>query len=151
MATDRPRPRARRRHVGPRRAWAVASLIAVAAAIAGAPATPASAAAAPAARTRSDATAEPGRAGRSVGSGTAGGQRTAPGQLNVAMLIVAVGMGLAITAPIACRERIARERSILGFRGQLRNADLVSLCQPRPAAQDQTGFHDPPPPASGGR
>lgn len=143
MTTHKPpRSHARRHRLRSSGAGALVAGIA-AVAIMAASATPAGAAVAPAARTDSEATLQPGRIAHDGGGG--------PGELDVAMLILMVGVGCAIAAPIAGRARLSRERSIRRFRGQLRRVDVVSLCQrptadPHHQAQDQ----DPRPPGPRG-
>jgi len=111
------------------RAGVLVTLVAVLA-VMGVSARPAAALAAPAARAPSHAMVQPGLDNHNA-SERAGDGRSKPGGLNVAMLIIVAGLGLVIGAPIAGRARLARELFILRFRGQLRNADLVTLFQPR--------------------
>jgi len=100
--------------------------------------TPVRAATALAAETASAATSSPGRYGaRSSSSGVDHGANSA-GELNVAMLVMVIGLGLAISGLFLHRAPIARECRIRRFRGQLRSADPVNLCRPRTAThQDQ--------------
>jgi len=91
-------------------------------------ATPASAAAAPTAKAAPGAVLQPG--------GRTGDGGPTSGKLDIAMLVMVVGVVGAITAPIAGRAHITRARSIRRFKGQLRDADLVSLCQ-QPIADDR--------------
>lgn len=137
MTTQTPRSHPRRRLRSISAVALVAGLAAVV--LMAVSATPASAAAAPAARSAPDAVVQ------SEGEASNGG--TGSGELDVAMLILMVGVGGAITVPIACQARIARERSIRRFRGQLRSADAFSFCQ-HPIADHRTqpGYQDPRPP-----
>jgi len=68
-----------------------------------------------------------------------------PEGLNVAQYVIAIGLGLAVGLPVACGARIAHERSIRRFRGQLHDADIVALCAPPIVAQqDRAGHQEPP-------
>jgi len=80
------------------------------------------------------------------GDGTGGS-----GELNVVMLVMMIGVAGVITAHLAGRARIVRERSIRRFRDQLRSADVVGLCRQRVA--DHRGLpegQDPSPPGQRG-
>jgi len=106
-------------------------------------ATPASAGGAPAARPAPGAVVQSERGASNGGNGA--------GELDVAVLILMVGVGGAITVPIACRARIARERSIRRFKAQLRSADVFSFCQQPIAEHTPPDSQDPGQSGSQGR
>jgi len=106
-------------------------------------ATPASAGGAPAARPTPSAVVQS-DGGVSYGADGAG-------ELDVAMLILMVGVGGAITVPIACRARIAHERSIRRFRAQLRSAEVLSFGQQPIADHTPPDSHEPGQPGPQGR
>lgn len=83
----------------------------------------------PAAATPSDSATEQARV-RIPAPPSAGSVRATPGELNVAMLAMAAGLGLAISAPVACRGRLAAWVTIPRFRAELGRADVVAVLPP---------------------
>lgn len=133
MTADRSTRRARSRFAPRSGAWALVAL--AAALFMGALATPADAMATSATKAPSGASASTDQDGRHPAGG-----------LNVAMLTVTVGIGLAIATAVKGRARISHERSIRRFKAQLRGDDLVSACARRAGVhEDQSGLHDPHP------
>lgn len=58
------------------------------------------------------------------------------GGLDLVTLAAVIGFAVIVGTPIACRDRIVRQRDVRQFRAQLRHADVVDDCRRRIAADD---------------